>query len=74
MSGESSSFVSVLTTKLWSSNFIKLDVCGRPLFANWVTYMVTICKLICVPQNVKLLHGQVQKKNWVSIWLQLHTV
>ena len=29
-----------LNTKLWSSKFIELDVCGRPLFANPVTYTV----------------------------------
>ena len=34
--GENFRFVSFLNTKLWSS---KLDVCGRPLFANPVTYI-----------------------------------
>ena len=31
MAGESFSFICLFTTKLWSSKFIKLDVCGRPL-------------------------------------------
>ena len=30
--------VSFLNTKVWSFKFIELDVCGRPLFANPVTY------------------------------------
>ena len=34
-----SGFVSFLNTKLWSSKFIELDVCGRPLFTNPVTFM-----------------------------------
>ena len=32
-------FVCALNPKLHSSKFIELDVCGRPLFANPVTYM-----------------------------------
>ena len=35
------SFVSFLNTKLWSSMFIELDVCGRLFFANLVTYSVS---------------------------------
>ena len=27
-----------ISGKLWSPKFIELDVCGRPLFANPVTY------------------------------------
>ena len=30
--------VSSLSTKVWSFKFIELDVCGRPFFANPVTY------------------------------------
>ena len=37
--GTSFSFVCLLIMKLWSSKFIQLDVCGRPLFANPVTYI-----------------------------------
>ena len=35
--GESFKLVSYLSTKLWSFKIRKLDVCGRPLFANSVT-------------------------------------
>ena len=38
MDDESVSFIHCLKPKLWS--FIELDVCGRPLFANPVTYKV----------------------------------
>jgi len=31
--------------KLWSSKFGELDVCGRPLFANPVTYMFWVLRL-----------------------------
>ena len=30
-----------LNTKLWSSKFIELDVCGQLLFANPVTFIVS---------------------------------
>ena len=38
MDGENFRLICYLNTKLWSSKFIELDVCGRPLFANPVTY------------------------------------
>ena len=38
MDGEHFRLVSFLNTKLWCSKFIELDVCGRPHFANPVTY------------------------------------
>ena len=41
MDGDNFKFVSFLNTKLWSSKFTELDVCGRPLFANPVTYTKT---------------------------------
>jgi len=45
MTGASFRFICLLITKLWSLKFNKLDVCGRPLFAN----PVTNCKcLLCV--------------------------
>ena len=38
--GESFRLICFLNTELWSSEFIELDVCGRPLFANPVTFTV----------------------------------
>ena len=37
MDGESFRIMCFLNTELWSSEFIELDVCGRPLFTNLVT-------------------------------------
>ena len=33
-------YLCYLNTKLWFSKFTEMDVCGRPLFANPVTYVV----------------------------------
>jgi len=38
MTGGSFSSIYHLIAKLWSSKFRELDACGRPLFANPVTY------------------------------------
>jgi len=38
--GENFRFVCVLKLKLQSFKFIELDVCGRPLFVNPVTYVI----------------------------------
>ena len=40
MAGKSFSFTRLLITKLWSYKFMKLDVCGRSLFANPVTKLI----------------------------------
>ena len=45
IAGESFRFVCILIAKLWSCNFIELDVCGRPLLANLVTYSNTVSTL-----------------------------
>ena len=39
MDGEKFRLLCYLNTELWSTKFIELDVCGRPLFANPVTYI-----------------------------------
>ena len=39
MDGKNFRFICYLNTTLWSSKFIKLDVCGRPFLANPVTYV-----------------------------------
>ena len=59
--GESFKLVSYLSTKLWRSFKVrKLDVCGRPLFANPVTYIK--CKmtnnLLGKSETVVLLNKQ----------------
>ena len=37
--GEIFRLICLINAELWSSKFIELDVCGRPLFANPVTYI-----------------------------------
>ena len=37
--GEMFRLICYLNTELWSPTFTELDVCGRPLFANPVTYI-----------------------------------
>ena len=37
--GEIFRLICYLNTELWSPTFTELDVCGRPLFANPVTYI-----------------------------------
>ena len=37
--GELFRLICYLNTELWSPTFTELDVCGRPLFANPVTYI-----------------------------------
>ena len=38
----------LLSIKLWFSKLIELDVCGRPLFANPVTYIHVYIMLLFV--------------------------
>ena len=61
MDGES---LSLLNTKLWSSKFIELDVCGRPLFANLVTYavirMLVLNIVVHVLVHVYIIHRKVK--------------
>ena len=39
MARKTFSIVTCMVIKLWVSKFIELDVCGRPLFENPVTYL-----------------------------------
>ena len=57
--GKSFKLVSYLNTELWSFKVRKLDVCGRPLFANLVTFIKKTHVYICtyVTGLVKTRHN-----------------